>query len=136
MKVLQAGALTLAALGLAYGGYGFYRQQQTCDLMQGQAVAMLTEVSSDWSPLSLSKHLDRNAYEERVATYLPMLDSAVSLGKLIHCPPMELDQSVSRFGDKHWALTGRCQFASGKATVTLLFPRGETTPITDFFILR
>ena len=47
MKVLQAGALTLAALGLAYGGYGFYRQQQTCDVMQGQAVSMLTEVSSD-----------------------------------------------------------------------------------------
>lgn len=136
MKLLYAGGLTLVLLGAYYGGQHFYRHYQIASTMEAQALPLLTTLSADWSPLSLRKVMDPGAYEEKIGTYLPMLDKAVVLGPVVTCSAMSLDDSVARYGDKHWALEGECQFAQGSANVTLVFPRNATTPVVDLYILK
>ena len=136
MKLLYAGGLTLVLLGAFYGGQHFYRHYQVAAAMEAQALPLLTTLSADWSPLSLRKVMDPTAYEEKIATYLPMLDKAVGLGPVVACSSMSLDDSVARHGEKFWALEGQCQFAQGAAHVTLLFPRYVTTPVVDLYILK
>jgi hypothetical protein len=136
MKLLYAGGLTLLALAALSGGQRVYQHYHIESQMEAQLMPLLTTLSADWSPLSLRKVMDPGAYEEKIATYLPMLDKAVVLGPVVACNSRNFDGSVARHGDKRWALEAECQFAQGSAHVTLLFPRDATTPVVDLYILK
>lgn len=122
---------------------GYYVYSKYCEIDEAidyaaLSFSLLKDVSSDWSYLSLKKHIDPERFEAEGHNYIEMLKKASHLGDFKACNDLKLTdiKNVKGFEDLEIdgkALLGGCSFENGEAQILHIFKIEHGQPVTIGF---
>lgn len=131
----------LILCSVLYGGYYVYSSYSEIDNAADYAAlsfSLLKDVSSDWSYLSLKKHIDPESFAAGKEAYIEMLKKASYLGKAEACHDLKLAniqdvESLKNLEIEGKVLVGGCSFENGKAQTMHVFKLEHGKPVTIIF---